>query len=258
MTTTVYAAEVWHCEDMASVRSQISWLPVAEALDHAARSGQAGRSLRVLDLGGGAGVDAVRVAQRHHAVTVVDQNSDALAALHLRAREAAVDIAGIQGDGESLDPEMFDDAFDLALCHGVLETSPQPSDVFAALARVLRPGGVVSIQVPGLLAAVKHAVALGDVAHAAELTTASLDDWNVDALGPRRYLWDDLSPLLSAAGFTVIAIRGVRVFGDSTPTEISQDDAQRFEALLELEERLSSQREFASGSGGLQAIGRLD
>lgn len=247
---------VWHGEDMASIRSHVSWLSVSEALATAAALGN--DSLRVLDIGGGAGVDAVRVARESHEVTVVDQSSDALAALQQRAREAQVEIRAIQGDGESLQPTMFTSAFDVALCHGVIETVAQPLILLKSIASVLKPGGLISVQVPGLIAAVKHRVSLGDLDLARALYEADVSTWDVETLGPRRYRWDELGDLVAAAGFSVVGLRGVRVFGDSVAADVTDDDPDRFEVLLELEQRLKSDREFAAGSAGLQALGRLD
>ena len=47
-------------------------------------------ALRVLDLGGGTGGDAVRLATLGHQVTVADPSPDALASLARRAAEAGV------------------------------------------------------------------------------------------------------------------------------------------------------------------------
>ena len=55
-------------------------------------------ALDVLDIGGGTGGFAVRVAELGHRVTVVDPSPDALAALGRRAREVGVEVAGQQGD----------------------------------------------------------------------------------------------------------------------------------------------------------------
>jgi 2-polyprenyl-3-methyl-5-hydroxy-6-metoxy-1,4-benzoquinol methylase len=51
---------------------------------------RAGRAARVLDVGGGRGAWAVALARRGCSVTVADTSPNALAALHRRAREAAV------------------------------------------------------------------------------------------------------------------------------------------------------------------------
>ena len=60
------------------------------------------------------------------------------------------------------------------------------------------------------------------------------------------------------SGFGLIGIRGVRAVSDGAPPEIREDNLPGFAHLLELEKELRSRPEFAAGSGGLQALGRLD
>ena len=87
-----------------------------------------------------------------HRVTVVDPSPDALAALDRRAREHDVAVTGRQGDLSSLLDVVGLDSADVVLCHGVLEVVDDPAAALATLARVVRPGGVLS-----LLVAQRHA-----------------------------------------------------------------------------------------------------
>src|SRR2546430_5783936 len=64
-------------------------LAEAHVLRHLPARGDGGPP-RVLDLGGGDGGDAVRLAARGHRVTLVDQSPGMLAAGRDRAREAGV------------------------------------------------------------------------------------------------------------------------------------------------------------------------
>ena len=62
---------------MRPVRQEIMWQAVLDAVEALERSGP----LDVLDVGGGTGGDAVRLAALGHRVTVVDPSPDALASL---------------------------------------------------------------------------------------------------------------------------------------------------------------------------------
>src|SRR5687768_13835247 len=81
-----------------------------------------GSELRVLDIGGGTGGFAVRVAELGHQVVVVDPSPDALAILDRRSHESAVAdrITGIQGDLASVSKQVDGGSIDVVLCHGVL------------------------------------------------------------------------------------------------------------------------------------------
>ena len=136
--------------------------------------------LDVLDIGGGTGGFAVRVAGLGHRVTVVDPSPDALAALARRAREDGVEVAGQQGDLGSLLELAGPAGADVVLCHGVLEVVDDPAAALATIREVLRPGGRLSLLVAQRHAAVIARAMAGHVAQALAL----LDD--PSANGPHR------------------------------------------------------------------------
>src|SRR6478735_10345384 len=118
-------------ERRSAARTSVVWDALLPALDGAAD---------VLDIGGGTGGFAVRVAEQGHRVTVVDPSPDALAALDRRAREVGVDVTGQQGDLSTLREVAGADGLggvDAVLCHGVLEVVEDPAAGLAAIREVL-------------------------------------------------------------------------------------------------------------------------
>ncbi|MGZ5367204.1 MAG: class I SAM-dependent methyltransferase, partial [Aeromicrobium sp.] len=103
---------------MGPVRTEVMWQSVLDAVTLA---GGDATPLDILDLGGGTGSDAVRLAHAGHRVTVVDPSPDALASLHRRSVEEGVTeaVAGIQGDTADLTEHVDGGSVDLVLCHGV-------------------------------------------------------------------------------------------------------------------------------------------
>ncbi|HEX8627928.1 MAG TPA: methyltransferase domain-containing protein, partial [Catenuloplanes sp.] len=95
-------------------RTAVVWTVLRRELDR-----HAGRSLTVLDVGGGTGGFAVPLAEAGHRVTVVDASPDALAALDRRAAEAGVGdrVRAVQGDGDALAGLVEAGSADLVLCH---------------------------------------------------------------------------------------------------------------------------------------------
>ncbi|WP_435743900.1 class I SAM-dependent methyltransferase, partial [Nocardioides sp. SYSU DS0663] len=71
-------------ERRGAARTAVVWAALRPVLE--------GASLDVLDIGGGTGGFAVRVAELGHRVSVVDPSPDALAALGRRADEVGVDV----------------------------------------------------------------------------------------------------------------------------------------------------------------------
>src|SRR4051794_24868824 len=121
-------------ERRTAARTAVVWDAVRALLDGA------GGEQRVLDIGGGTGGFAVRLAGLGHRVTVVDPSPDALAALARRADEddVADRVTGLQGDLANL-RELLPDAadheidheIDLVLCHRVLGLVDDPADALA-------------------------------------------------------------------------------------------------------------------------------
>jgi SAM-dependent methyltransferase len=117
-----------------SARTAVVWAALGSILDKQSLD-QPG--LDVLDIGGGTGGFAVRVAGLGHRVTVVDPSPDALAALARRAREDGVEVAGQQGDLGSL-LELVDPAGDVVLTT-VCSGGRRPRRRTGHDPRVLRP-----------------------------------------------------------------------------------------------------------------------
>ncbi|MBB4904895.1 methyltransferase domain-containing protein [Actinophytocola algeriensis] len=108
---------------------------------------------RVLDVAGGNGMAAVRLAAQGHEVTVLDPAGAML--------RAAIDAADAHGVADRLHvvqaaahdaPEVFTDHdFDLVLCHNLLHYAESPDErraVLAAITAPLRPGGLLSVLGP--------------------------------------------------------------------------------------------------------------
>lgn len=100
-----------------------------------------GDRLRVLDVGGGDGMDALPLAGAGHEVTIVDPSEAWLAEARRRADEAGVEIATIVGGLDDLPVGEWD----LVMCHFVLRYRSAEAGDVAALARRVRAGGRLSI-----------------------------------------------------------------------------------------------------------------
>jgi S-adenosylmethionine-dependent methyltransferase len=211
------------------VRTGVVWDAVAARLESGAR---------VVDIGGGTGGFAVRLAQQGHAVTVVDPSPDALAALGRRADEAGVAdlVTGVQGDLTDLD---IAGGADVVLCHGVLEVVPDPAVALRTIAGVLRPGGLLS-----LLVAQRHAAVVARaMAGHFQQALALLDDPAATGRG-RRYTADEVTALLADAGFTVETTQAVRVFADLVPGSLLDLEPGATAALVDLERAVAGRPEY--------------
>lgn len=186
-----------------------------------------GRRLRVLDVGMGRGAQALRLARAGHQMTGVEQDPALIAA----AREA---LAGepegirermriVQGDGRDTGVHFLPGSFDVVLCHGVLMHLEEPDALLAGLARMLAPGGMLSLLVRNSDASAMRPGLSGDWAGA------------LAGFGTAPYGLTRLTATLAGIGAPLHTWYGVRVFTDTVA-----DDAALpgdMDTLLAAEER---------------------
>ena len=191
--------------------------------------------LRVVDLGGGTGGIAIRLASSGYAVTVIDPSPDALASLERRTREAdlAGRIDGRQGDASDLVDLIGADAADLVVCHRVLEVVDSPSAALSAIAEVLRPGGALS-----LVVAQRRSLVLSQ-ALAGHFTLARRT-WADQG----RFDHDEVIDLVTAAGLRPEASHGIGAIADHVPEAMIEAESGASAELSELEREISQDPAF--------------
>jgi ubiquinone/menaquinone biosynthesis C-methylase UbiE len=240
-------------------RSSLVWDVLADVI--AARVAESGRTaLDVVDVGAGTGGLAVSIASRGHRVTVVDPSPDALAAARWRAAETGVTLTEVQGEASDL-PALVGEpstgaagaegnGADLVICHNVLEYVDSPEAALAAIARVLRPGGTVSVLAANPIAAVLQRALAGKYAEAlAMLPGGVTESTGASATGQatrgqassrqapsvtRRFTLPELTALIEGAGLRVGDAHGIRIFSGLLPG--AGADLATVEALRELED----------------------
>jgi SAM-dependent methyltransferase len=235
------------------VRTAVVWEVLRSAIAGLAATVD---EVTVLDVGGGTGGFAVPLAELGHQVTVVDPSPDSLAALARRASETETTerIVGLQGDATDIVDLLGPGSVDVVLCHSVLEVVDDPDDATAAIAAVLRPGGVASILVANRVAAVVARVAAGRLAEARAL----LADPGGTA-GPadpmaRRFTATEIDALLVRGGFEVASSHGIRVFSDAVPAALVDVDPHAVEDLVALEHAAAEDPAYAAVATQLHVL----
>lgn len=236
-------------ERPGSVRTAVVWDALGPLLS--------GEPRDVVDIGGGTGGFAVRVARLGHRVTVVDPSPDALAALDRRAREVGVEVAGRQGDVSGLLDVVGAGSADLVLCHGLLEMV-EPVETLATIRRVLRPGGVLSLLVAQRHAAVVHRAMAGHFQQALALLDGDEPAEGRARSGrpTRRFAADEVAGLVGEAGFAVTATHAVRVFTDLVPGSLLDQEPGAAAALVDLERAVAERPEYLPLATQLHLLAR--
>ena len=209
----------------------------------------------VLDIGGGTGGFAVRVAGLGHDLTVVDPSPDALAILDRRSSEDGVSdrVTGIQGDLSTLTGLVEPASFDAVLCHGVLEVVDDPVAAVRAITEVLRPHGLLSLLVGQRHAAVVTRAMAGHFQQAA----AMLAEDGGPGEGSRRFSAEEVTGLLTGAGFDSPTLHAIRVFTDLVPASLVDLEPGAADALVDLERTVSQRPEYLTLATQIHALATL-
>jgi SAM-dependent methyltransferase len=238
-------------ERRTAARTAVVWDAVRALLDDSPGE------QRVLDIGGGTGGFAVRLAGLGHRVTVVDPSPDALAALARRAAEddVADRVTGLQGDLGNLAelaPDTDHTLADLVLCHGVLGLVDDPAAALATITSVLRPGGALSLLVNQRHAAVLARAMAGHFVQAREILEG--DQSAARDRGERRFTAEEVAQLLGLAGFTTTSTHGIRVFSDLVPSSLLDLEPGAGAALLDLERAVADRPDYLTLASQLHVL----
>ncbi|MGA4861384.1 class I SAM-dependent methyltransferase [Streptomyces lavendulocolor] len=212
-----------------------------------------GQRLRILDVGMGQGTQALRLARAGHSLTGLESDPEMLRTAH---EALASEPAGIrerfrliEGDGRETGVHFLPGSFDVVLCHGVLMYVEEPDAMLAGLARMLAPGGLLSLLVrngdalamrPGLAGDWPEALAAFESDTYSPKLSASLEQGAPPSslgLPVRADRLEDLTATLAGIAAPLQAWYGVRVFTDLVPNGEELPPAGELERLLAAEDR---------------------
>ncbi|MER8182651.1 methyltransferase domain-containing protein [Kitasatospora sp. NPDC094015] len=214
--------------------------------------------LRVLDVGCGQGTQALRLARAGHLVTGLDPDPVTLgaaqAALAAEPDEVRARVQLLTGDGHHCGRWFGPRSFDVVLCHDVLRYLSDPDPLLASLARVLAPGGVLSLLVRNADALAMRPGLAGDWRGALH-SFDSVRYTNRLGLSARADRLADLSVTLTEISVPLRAWYGVRVFTDNTADHEAPVDGRQLAQLLDAEERAGRQDPYRQVAALLHVFG---
>ncbi|MFF8644068.1 class I SAM-dependent methyltransferase [Streptomyces sp. NPDC015345] len=197
-----------------------------------------GPPLRILDLAGGDGGDAVRLAARGHRVTVVDHAPAMLAAASERAVAAGLAelITCVHADVTALPPDLAEGEFDVVLCHNLLQYVDDVPGTLAAALAPLRRGGLFSV-----MAINRHSAALTaavrEMDPAAALAALDTDRARTQTfdMALRLHTAEEITPVLRTLGCEDVRHYGIRGFCDYITDDARKYDPAFYARLAQLE-----------------------
>lgn len=199
-----------------------------------------GEHLRVLDVGGGDGMDALPLAVAGHDVTILDPSAEWLDEAARRAAAAGTTITTVLGGLDDLPVGQWD----LVVCHFVLRYRSGETDDVATLASRVRPGGRLSIMDVNPDGRVLRELLNGGPA--AALTELQADRARVETFrtDARKVGVDAVAKEATAAGLATVGIYGNRIANDLLVDNAAKHDPAFFEELLTLELALCDREPF--------------
>lgn len=228
-------------EEAGSLRHAVRRDLVARQLDEQLSARFAlGQRLRILDVGMGRGTQALRLARSGHRVTGVESDpamvASARAALTEEPEGIRQRVRLIEGDGRDTGVHFLPGSFDVVLCHGVLMHVQEPDALLAGLARMLAPGGLLSLLVRNADALALRPGLTGDwgTALGAFDSVAYTSRSGREGRADRR---DTLTRTLAGIGAPLHTWYGVRVFTDTAADDAPVPSGAELSALLAAEER---------------------
>jgi S-adenosylmethionine-dependent methyltransferase len=215
-----------------------------------------GPPVRVVDVGGGAGQQAIPLLRKGHEVTILDPSPRMLAQAHRRLASEDEGVRRrarlVEGTGERAHGVLGGETFDAVLCHGVLMYLDDARPMIRALFALARPGGIVSVLTKNAAALAVRPAFEGRYGDALSTLETNRDLGRLGVI-TRGDTVQGLSGVFAEAGLVVERWYGVRVFtdhlGDTTPGEDLPE-------MLELEWEAGKREPYRSVARLIHLVGR--
>jgi S-adenosylmethionine-dependent methyltransferase len=217
--------------------------------------------LRILDAGGGNGLDSIPLAAAGHHVTIVDYSAAMLAeaARNATAAQAQERVMTRQAELLAL-PELFaQPCFDLVLCHNVLQYVDDVPALLSTVATPLHAGGLLSIMSVNRYAIPYRAAFFrDDLAEAYEKIDARNEPAVLFGTRMNEYAAEEIAAMLPAAGFVAIQDYGIRCMCDYWGDNERKSDPTIFAQLEQLELALSDRHPYKLLARYFQLVARKE
>ncbi len=215
--------------------------------------------LRVLDLAGGDGGDAVRLAARGHHVTIVDHAPTMLAAAAERADAGGLAelITCVQADMHALPADLAAGEFDVVLCHNLLQYVDDVRQTLSSALGPLRAGGLFSV-----MAINRHSapltVAVREMDLVAAMAALDTDQARTQTFDAALTLHtaEEIAPVLEELGCREVRHYGIRCVCDYVTDDERKHDPAFYNSLERLELAMTARHPYMHTARLFQLITR--
>jgi S-adenosylmethionine-dependent methyltransferase len=215
-----------------------------------------GPPARIVDVGGGAGQQAIPLLRKGYDVTILDPSPEMLAEARQRLASGDEDVRRrvrlVEGTGERGREVLEGETFDAVLCHGVLMYLKDARPMIGALATLARPDGIVSVLTKNASALAARPALEGRYRDALSALETDRDRGRLGVI-TRGDTVGGLSEAYANAGLTVEHWYGVRVFADHLGDSMPGEDLPE---ILELEWEAGKREPYRSVARLIHVVGR--
>ncbi len=215
--------------------------------------------LRILDAGGGNGLDGIGLARMNHQIDIVDISQQmlndaganaALAGVTDRLNTHAMDILNIGA-------KFSENTFDIVLCHNVIQFVDEVKPLLESLQQVLKPGGFISLITTNQYSLPYQAAFLEqDLDKAFELLDQA-DQYNsIFDIDVHEYRSDEVIEWLTGMGLTLEKHYGIRCLYNYWGTNELKEDTDVYEKLKKLEMEFTDRSPYKLTARQFQLIAR--
>jgi ubiquinone/menaquinone biosynthesis C-methylase UbiE len=212
---------------------------------------------RILDIGGGTGLWALKIAKSGYSVTLADLSQKMLDVARRKAEQLNLagritfikaDICEMAGFGDS--------SFDLVIVQGdPVSYCDDPHRAVRESHRILKPGGTCIASVDNKFSGMRVFIGQNQIDQLEELVRTGKTRWftqNRDEQYPITYFSpDELRKLFTRSGFEVVSLIGKPVLPLRANEEVLKDK-KTFDMLLKLELKLNTEEALLGGAGHLE------
>jgi phosphoribosylformimino-5-aminoimidazole carboxamide ribotide isomerase len=215
--------------------------------------------LRILDAGGGNGVDSLALARMNHQIDLVDTSQQMLDDANVTAA-----LSGASGriqthalDILSLSKKFPEPEFDIVLCHNVIQFVDDLEPVLDMVLKMLRPGGFLSLITANQYSSAYQAAFLeGDLDKAYDSLDQTIQYSDTFKMEMQEFRANELSNMLINKGCEIENHYGIRCMYNYWGTNEEKNDLEVNEKLRKLEFELSNREPYKHTARLFQLIAR--
>jgi ubiquinone/menaquinone biosynthesis C-methylase UbiE len=216
---------------------------------------------KVLDIGGGTGNWALKLAKSGFEVTLADISQKMLDVAKRKADEAGFSNRIVFTREDICDLAAFPpETFELVLAEGdPLSCCDDPHQAVKECYRVLKPKGFFIASVDNRFSGMRVFIEQTEIGELERLVKTGKTNWFTNKEEEQHLLHyftpDELRKILTRNGFEVVSLIGKPVLPVRANSEILKDK-DAFKRLLELELKLNSEEALLGSAGHLEIVGK--